>query len=460
MVLEPETKKILCHIVRIKLLKIGKILIKSIINATKNKGECLKEITNKETMKVIPKHQLNVLRKTTKYIRDVGDCSEVHVNQIIPDDILLEDPYQSIFNGIPEVHSILEGSNICVHCGAKRFKHEFATFCCMSGKTKFASSQIPDELYHLFISEEESSKIFRDNMCAYNTNFCFTSMGVELDDDLNNMKSGVYTFLVNGAIYHKIDQLVPRDGSPRYLQLYFYDSETDFTHRLQWPNIDRKIIQVLVGVLSTNPYITTFRSLRELGPLDNYRVTLNASVELDQRVFNRPTTSEVVGIWVKGNDNITTYKRSIVVYGRSDCSTQIQPYEGCYDPLSYPLFFPNGESGWDGKIARDGVSINEVVGNGENIVDDLEGANSKKGRNTVTMYEYYCYKFQIRSSKNLILLGRRLLQQFVVDIYIKIETSPLIFCKLNQKKIRYDIYQGIVDVLMPVKLNQVESVNG
>ncbi|CAH1440547.1 unnamed protein product [Lactuca virosa] len=270
-------------------------------------------------------------------------------------------------------------------------------------------------------------------------------MGVELDDDLSNIKSRVYTFRANGAIYHIIDQLVPRDGLPRYLQLYFYDSETDFTHRLQWPNIDRKIIQVLVGVLLTNPYATTFRSLRELGPVDNYRVTLNASVELDQRVYNRPTTSEVAGIWVEGNDNITTYKRSIVVYGRSDYSTQIQPYEGCYDPLSYPLFFPNGESGWHAKIATDGVSINEVMGNEENIVDDLEGAKSKKGRNTVTMREYYCYKFQFRSSKKLILLGRRLLQQFVVDIYIKIETSRLLFCKLNQKKIRSDLYQGIVD---------------
>ncbi|KAI3802399.1 hypothetical protein L1987_30531 [Smallanthus sonchifolius] len=32
---------------------------------------------------------------------------------------------------------------------------------------------------------------------------------------------------------------------------------------------------------------------QKLGPLDNYRVTLNASVELDQRVYNRPKTSEV-----------------------------------------------------------------------------------------------------------------------------------------------------------------------
>ena len=68
-----------------------------------------------------------------------------------------------------------------------------------------------------------------------------------------------------------------------------------------------------------------------------------------------------------------------------------------------------------------------------------------RGRNTVAMREYYCYKFQIRSNDNVILLGGRLVQQFVVDTYIKIETSRLRFCELNQTKIRTDLYQGIVD---------------
>ena len=45
------------------------------------------------------------------------------------------------------------------------------------------------------------------------------------------------------------------------------------------------------------------------------------------------------------------------------------------------------------------------------------------------MRDYYCYKFQIRSNDNVILLGGRLLQQFVVDVYIRIETSRLEFCE-------------------------------
>ncbi|XP_022014958.1 uncharacterized protein LOC110914479 [Helianthus annuus] len=211
------------------------------------------------------------------------------------------------------------------------------------------------------------------------------------------MRDGVYTFRAHRGIYHKIDQLVPRDGTPRYLQLYFYDPDAELDLRLQWPNLDRRITQILTRVLSTNPHVDTFRRLAELGPLDNYSVTLNASVELDQRVYNRPTTSEVAGIWVEGNDNITSYKRSIVVYGRSEYSQTIQPYFSCYDPLSYPLFFPNE-------------------------------ANTRSGRPTVAMREYYSYKFQIRSTENVLLFGGRLLQQFAIDA-----------------KIRADLYQGLVD---------------
>ncbi|XP_021975432.1 uncharacterized protein LOC110870559 [Helianthus annuus] len=298
-----------------------------------------------------------------------------------------DDPYNFVYDRLPREHRVLKERGACPDCGAKRFQFEFDTFCCMSGKTVLANSEIPKELHRLFTSQDEIGNIFRQNIRAYNTNFSFASMGVTLDDTLNNMRDGVYTFHAHRGIYHKIDQLVPRDGTPRYLQLYFYDPDAELDLRLQWPNLDRHITQILTRVLSTNPYVDTFRRLAELGPLDNYRVTLNALVELDQRVYNRPMTSEVAGIWVEGNDNITSYKRSIVVYE----------------------------------------------------------ANTRSGRTTVAMREYYSYKFQIRSTENVLLFGGRLLQQFAVDVYIKIETSRLEFCERNQAKIRADLYQGLVD---------------
>nr|GFA69628.1 DNA helicase-like protein [Tanacetum cinerariifolium] len=102
-------------------------------------------------------------------------------------------------------------------------------------------------------------------------------------------------------------------------------------------------------------------------------VELTASVKVDQRLYNRLTTSEVAGIWVKGNENITTYKRSIVVYGRSEDPTHIQPYFASYDPLSYPMLFPNGEAEWHSRIPRKGVDIRELNNADDDVAEDEEG---------------------------------------------------------------------------------------
>ncbi|GJW18898.1 ATP-dependent DNA helicase PIF1-like protein [Tanacetum coccineum] len=291
-----------------------------------------------------------------------------------------DDPYDFVYNGLPKEHFLLKEQPPCVICGANRIQYEFPTFCCMNGRTTLQPLDIPPELYNLFTSQCQLGKMFRKNIRAYNTNFSFASMGVNLDKRYNAKGSGVYTFRVQGGIYHKIDQLVPRDGQPRYLQLYFYDAESEFEHRLKWPNLDREIVTILSRVLAPNLYVQTFRSVGNLGPLDKYRVELTASTKEDQRLYNHPTTSEVAGIWVEGNDKITTYKRSIVVYRRSKYPTQIQAYFACYDPLSYPMFFRNGEAGWHSRIPRKGVDIRELVNDDDDIVKDEEGPRDMRKR--------------------------------------------------------------------------------
>jgi hypothetical protein len=166
----------------------------------------------------------------------------------------------------------------------------------MSGKTKLVEPSIPDDLLHIFTTQEAYDKKFRHEVRAYNTNLSFASMGVKLDQTMNNMKAGVYTFRAHGGIYHKIDQLVPREGTPRYLRLYFYDAQAEISLRLNnKPNLERSILELLSRILTRcNPYVQRFRQLCDLGPLDNYRVTLNADVDCDQRRRNRPTADEVL----------------------------------------------------------------------------------------------------------------------------------------------------------------------
>lgn len=70
----------------------------------------------------------------------------------------------------------------------------------------------------------------------------------------------------------------------------------------------------------------------------------------------------------------------------------------------------------------------------------------KQQKDTVSAREYYCYKLQIRDEdRSMLLHTGRLLQQFVVDVYIKIETSRLDFHRNKQNQIRTEIMQGVMD---------------
>lgn len=50
--------------------------------------------------------------------------------------------------------------------------------------------------------------------------------------------------------------------------------------------------------------------------------------------------------------------------------------------------------------------------------------------------------------ENPLLRGGRLLQQYVVDTYVKIESQKLRWVRSNQDKIRSAIYQGLRDSLL------------
>ena len=90
-----------------------------------------------------------------------------------------------------------------------------------------------------------------------------------------------------------------------------------------------------------------------------------------------------------------------------------------YIPLQYPLLFPYGEDGYQEDIPFRGTS------------------RSCSRRVRVSMHEFIAYRIQERVNEEwLILLGRRLFQQFVVDYYSMVESQWLSYIRNNQKKIR------------------------
>lgn len=65
--------------------------------------------------------------------------------------------------------------------------------------------------------------------------------------------------------------------------------------------------------------------------------------------------------------------------------------------------------------------------------------------------EYYCFKLQVRRGLfNILLFGGRLFQQWVVDMYIKIESMRLDWYSnpKNQKLIRAELYQVTTQIIL------------
>ncbi|KAG6711434.1 hypothetical protein I3842_05G052700 [Carya illinoinensis] len=292
----------------------------------------------------------------------------------------------------------------CRHCKAKRFYHETNGFCCADGTISLATNAVPDQLYDLFTSNTDESVHFKTYVRTYNNKFAFTSFGVKFDEDLCRRNRGIYTFRTQGQIYHYINDLIPLNGRPSYFQLYFYDTEHELENRISDSDrMNPSIIAQLIDILHINPY-----SLSDVG--------------LDQRVFNVPTSSQVAAIWVENEDADQLRGRDIYVFSHSGGSH------------IYPLLFPLSDTGWHQGIQR---FIDIQFYNVSFPYNFCSIEQKKEGSNC----------FVSENVRSILLLSGRLLQQFVVDMYVKIETSRLDYFRSKQQHIQSELYQGIVDTI-------------
>lgn len=89
------------------------------------------------------------------------------------------------------------------------------------------------------------------------------------------------------------------------------------------------------------------------------------------------------------------------------------------------------------------VAENDDVGNTlyDEDTNEVDNRSCKRKKDRfVTAREYYCFRLQVRRGLfNIILFGRRLFQQWAVDIYIKIESMPWIGILTLRTKRRYEL---------------------
>ncbi|XP_074299755.1 uncharacterized protein LOC141630914 [Silene latifolia] len=85
---------------------------------------------------------------------------------------------------------------------------------------------------------------------------------------------------------------------------------------------------------------------------------------------------------------------------------------------------------------------------GNYVASTLKGAEQGYGPKDkiISCRQYYCYKLQNRPG-NMLLRTGRCFQQYVVDMYVKIENTRLDYFINNQETIRAELYQGIIDTV-------------
>jgi hypothetical protein len=274
--------------------------------------------------------------------------------------------------------------------------------------------------------------------------FAFSSLGVKIDDSINT-GSGPYVFWVNGLPCHRIGSLVPApDKSPKFAQLYIYDTENEVDNRLAVFSgqggggvaADREIMVALTNMLnSCNELVKQFRMIRvsreriELAGRP-FRIRIVGSGSADPRVYSPPTAPELAALII-GDLDAERCKFDIVVEPTEGPLKRISPLHPALMALQYPLLFPYGDKGFY-------VGM-KYVGAG----DTLAG-----GRSEVSMMEYYAYRCHYKKGEtNPYLCCGRLSQQACVDAYACVESSRLSYILKNQDKLRSETYQGISDAV-------------
>ena len=356
------------------------------------------------------------------------------------------------------VHSL--GSlipNACVACGAWNWHAELIkagtrihySICCDNGKSFPVLSECeikftPPLLTSLLTNSDGRSKNFQKHIRQYNSSLAFASLIVSKPAHFH--AGGPFSFRVQGQVYSMVSSAVPENQCPSYGQLYFIDSEEATQIRIndqRNEQCDPSLFAELDHMIRSdcgNPYARMYANMKEKCDSESAaaategRRAMQVSLRFfkqeksDLRRFNLPTCKEVAAVFVCSDDGAPPSDYSFVVYDKVSGNqlTKIPCYDQNVDPMTYPLFFPSGETGF--KI-------------------NMKSVRAMKMRDNLTQLEFVKSRIAFRpvDGFSLIHWGRSLFQQYIVDNYVRIETSRLNHIRMNQEKLRSSDYQSLSD---------------
>ena len=188
----------------------------------------------------------------------------------------------------------------------------------------------------------------------------------------------------------------------KFSQIYIYDTEFQADIRLKtMPTLNQDTLIGLQNMMQKcNPYVKAFQSAAEFMKADesnNFQMIIKSDLQgKDIRKYNKPTSSDIAVV-IQDDCSEPIGSRDIVINKKSGDIIRISELNGHYDPLMYVLLFPYGEKGFE------------------------LGIKDNFGKNNITQMEYYSHCLQCRDHYCILHRTGRLFQQYIVDMYSKIE---------------------------------------
>ncbi|KAG5552631.1 hypothetical protein RHGRI_010651 [Rhododendron griersonianum] len=309
--------------------------------------------------------------------------------------------------------------------------------CCLQGKVKLPLLMTPPPpIQALYDGNDDRSKSFRAKTRAYNAANAFTSLGATLDTRVLSGR-GPTSFTIHGELRHRTGSLMPLPNQEAsYAQLYIYDpnSALDIRNRRN-PKLRRDVLGTIQdSLLQVNPFVGKFRQAHAiLNQLAEREQTLPShlhySPSTDRRRYNLPTADEIAVI-IPGDGAKVSGLRDIILHLKGNNGlTRINECHPAYLPLHYVMLFPQGELGWGPDFKQWDVS------------------NDEASTDRLTQLQFYNHRlFERRIEYSTILRGGKLFQEFLVDAWASTEQNRLTFYKMNQGKLRVELYEDLKDI--------------
>ena len=324
----------------------------------------------------------------------------------------------------PSVHNNGAMSKICAHCHARRYVGESSGFCCLNGRIKVLILQTPPPpLHDLLSAETEESRHFLSNIRQYNSAFQMTSIGCK--------EVRCYgwnpNFRVQGQISHSLGSLCPpHNQTAKFAQIFFLgdaQQETEIRANI-FDGLRRSIIRSLQDMLDlSNSYVSSLKMAKDIleSHSDEYKVVIHPDRKPSQehsRRFNAPSCNEVAVLLLDEEHG----KRDIVLRYRDATLQRISETHRSYDAQQYPLLFSRGENGYNFATTDD---------------------------RKISAMRFYAHRLmsRVNGNFNAILRSQKLMQQFAVDMFVKVETERLHYLRREQTRLRAASYSDFRDAI-------------